>query len=148
MISTMIAWSSILLWMGVIFYLSHQPGGDSSNLSGGILDFIDSFVPFFNLTEHEWIHTLLRKGAHIGAYFILGVLVMFGLHTTPIAGKRQLFIAFLICVLYAISDEIHQLYIPGRSGQLSDVLIDSIGGAAGIAFYWLMSVRFTQRTNQ
>jgi len=46
--------------------------------------------------------------------------------------KKPLF-AFLICVIYAISDEIHQLFVPGRTGQLKDVIIDSSGSFVGIA---------------
>ena len=48
------------------------------------------------------------------------------------SGLKVILLAFLICGLYAISDEIHQLYVQGRSGQVSDVLIDSSGALVGI----------------
>jgi VanZ family protein len=44
-------------------------------------------------------------------------------------------LTLLICVLYAISDETYQIFVPGRSAQLSDVLIDSVGAVAGIVMY-------------
>ena len=56
--------------------------------------------------------------------------------------KPQL--AFLICVLYAISDEIHQLFVPGRAGQVRDVLIDSSGSFLGI-FLVMLFVRFLRK---
>jgi VanZ family protein len=63
---------------------------------------------------------------------ILGVLVANCLLNTNVPKPRLFLLALLICILYAISDEIHQMFIPGRSGQVSDVLIDSTGGLVGI----------------
>ena len=52
--------------------------------------------------------------------------------------KNNIYIPIIICILYAISDEIHQLFVPGRSGQVSDVLLDTLGAFTGIMIYKLI----------
>lgn len=118
------------------FYLSHQPGEESSDLSGGLMALLNSILPF-DLLEDQTFHTLLRKGAHISAYFVLSLLVMNAFGQLAIVGKRRVYMTFAISLAYAISDEVHQLFIPGRSGQVTDVLIDCLGSAIGIACYSL-----------
>jgi VanZ family protein len=54
-------------------------------------------------------------------------------------GYRSIVLALLICVLYAISDEVHQLFVPGRGGQVKDIIIDSAGATVGIGVYLLIS---------
>ncbi|MGV8147186.1 MAG: VanZ family protein [Alkaliphilus sp.] len=49
-------------------------------------------------------------------------------------------LTLLVCVLYAISDETHQIFVPGRSAQVSDILIDSVGAAVGILIYLGMRI--------
>ena len=59
--------------------------------------------------------------------------------------RKEMFLPWLIAALYAASDEIHQLFVPGRSGQLSDVILDSAGTLAGVAAFtvlcWLINRR-------
>ena len=59
--------------------------------------------------------------------------------------RKEMFLPWLIAALYAASDEIHQLFVPGRSGQLSDVILDSAGALAGVAaftvLWWLINRR-------
>jgi VanZ family protein len=137
-----ISWLAAVLWMGLIFWLSHQPGGESSGLSLVITERIFSIISVVipaGWLDFEFFHTLVRKGAHLFAYFTLGVLLMNALGRSGITGMGRLLIAFGISVLYAISDEIHQLFIPGRSGELADVFIDSAGAAVGIGLYMIVS---------
>lgn len=130
-------WLAVVVWMGVIFYLSHQSGNASSHLSSGITDGIiqtmETVWPFMSFDE-AFFHHLIRKCAHFAAYFILGILVV---HALKRPFKKRLIYALLICMLYAMSDEIHQLFVPGRSGEVRDVLIDSAGAATGIGLYML-----------
>lgn len=134
------AWALVISWMGVIFYLSHQPAGVSSELSSGItqlfLRFIEFFIPFMQLDQQMW-HFFIRKSAHFCAYFILGILLMNALRKNRFA-HRQIMLAVIISLLYAVSDEVHQLFIPGRSGEVRDILIDTIGATAGIFVYRLI----------
>lgn len=131
------AWLAVVFWMGLIFFLSHQPATESSELSQGlttmIIYFIESILPV--IIDLDLVHFLIRKGAHFFAYFVLGMLITFALGTRLCSSGRRFIVAFVICVLYAISDEVHQLFIPGRSGEVRDVLIDSVGSAVGIGCF-------------
>lgn len=139
MLHKVTAWLLVVFWMGLIFYFSHQPAGVSSDLSGGISEVIVSILnsmPFVQM-ETESIHTLIRKLAHYFVYLFLGISTIHALQQSGMAGVKSIWFAMGICVLYAISDEIHQLYIPGRSGEVSDVIIDAAGSGTGIAIYFL-----------
>lgn len=128
-------WLWPVLWMILIFALSHQPGGTSSGLSSGLayrlFEVVSSILP----VEFETIHTLLRKNAHFFAYFILGILLVRALRKSGAAYVRAMFWALAGSALYAATDEVHQLFIPGRSGELRDVLIDTAGAATGLLVY-------------
>lgn len=105
-------------WLVIIFLLSNQNGEVSSNLSGGILALL-------GISDIPWLHLLIRKFAHFSEYFILYLL--FGINF----GYTRY--SLLFCVLVAVSDEFHQLFIADRVGSLIDVLIDSSGSLmAGI----------------
>ena len=125
----------MILWMALIFILSHQPATESSELSSGITkklyDMIKLVVPNISLDQGTLDH-VIRKSAHFSIYLILGLLVSNSLINSNISRLNSILLALLICILYAISDEIHQIFILGRSGQVSDVLIDSSGGLVGV----------------
>lgn len=134
----MIAWAPVLFLMGIIFYLSHQPATASSELSSGItemiVDILETVMPFIQI-EMSNFHFWIRKSAHFFTYFTLGILVVNALSPNHFYKYR---LALAICVAYAISDEAHQLFIPGRSGEVRDVLIDSAGALLGIVVYVLI----------
>ena len=128
----------IVIWMAFIFSMSSQNSEVSSNTSGETIKVVLSVIP--NFTEQpeevqekvvEDFQFITRKSAHFIASMILGILaILLFLQYENINKKPQL--AFLLCVVYAISDEVHQLFVPGRSGQVSDVIIDSSGSFVGI----------------
>lgn len=126
-------------WMGIIFYLSHQPAAQSDHLSMGIaerlIEKISHWLPGREV-EFKAFHHFVRKNAHFVAYFLLGIFVLGGLNRTPI--KHKVKWTFLVGVLFAASDEFHQLYVPGRSGQVSDVILDTCGVLCGIGVYKLL----------
>lgn len=128
-------WAIVILWMALIFLFSHQPATESAEMSSGITRLISNMIKAiasnFDLNQ-ESLHHIIRKCAHFTIYLILGILVNNALKGNNISTLKCILLAFLICVLYAISDEIHQIFIPGRSGQISDVLLDSSGGLLGI----------------
>ncbi len=131
-----------LLVMSMIFSFSAQDAGESSSLSEQvgfyIIDCIDRLLnlDLTNLQSAkavEQIHTFIRKVGHFGEYMLLGVTISLPLYTLyRIRGKRLFFIALSFCVLFASTDEIHQLFVDGRSGSPRDVLIDSLGAFTGI----------------
>lgn len=138
-------WFAVLLWMLVIFYFSHQPATLSNQLSSSIteelIELVDKIVPVSD-SKLESVNNLVRKNAHFIIYFVLGMFVAFGLRTIGFQGNRLVKFALLICVLYAVSDEVHQYFVDGRGPQVKDVLIDSAGAIIGISLFcfvdWLV----------
>ncbi len=135
-----ISWMAVAGWMAVIFYLSHQPAEESNALSSGITEmiivFLKGILPDTELDLRE-LNYYVRKNAHFVAYFILSLLTMNAFGRSGVKGRKRIIRTMFICVLYAITDEIHQLFIPGRAGLVKDVFIDSLGAAAGAVVYTL-----------
>jgi VanZ family protein len=105
-------WGPVLLWMGLIFLLSARDGLDSG---GGRLRFD------------------VAKAAHLSVYFVLGLLLMRSMATVHV--RRRAWWVMVVLVLYAISDEIHQAFVPGRTPLLLDIAIDATGGLIGIVVW-------------
>jgi VanZ family protein len=98
--------------------------------------------------EEEFISTLaslkpdiITVIAHVSEYFVLGALVTNAMKTSKVPRFKVFIFSVLICVFYAISDEVHQLFVPGRGAQMMDVLIDSAGAIAGIGCIFLIKRR-------
>lgn len=128
----------IILWMIVIFMFSNQKAVESSKLSDGLILRTVRIIEKINHKQYSDEEILkrfiypVRKLAHVTIYFILGFLVY--LYIKDLKIDNKIIISILICVLYATSDEIHQLFILGRSGEVKDVLIDTLGSVLGILF--------------
>ena len=122
-----------ILWMCVIFYMSNQPAAISSAHSGGVINMISNMPVVGTLMKYLMSINIgefvVRKGAHMFSYCLLAMLLFMSVYEKDI--KKAIIIAFLGTFLYACSDEFHQLFIPGRSGEFRDVMIDSIGGIIG-----------------
>ena len=133
------SWGLVLVWMGIIFFFSHQTASESSELSSGVMNVIFNIVSFISPVDisEDFLHFLVRKGAHFTVYFVLGVLIIHALFRC-VHWKKDVIFATTISILYAISDEVHQLFIPGRSGEVRDVFIDSSGAIIGIFSYVLI----------
>ena len=134
-----IKWCLVVIWMLVIFNFSAQTAVESSALSGGIVDRMMDFMENFyhQVLGAVWqfprktLVFIVRKGAHMSVYFVLAILVHGAWH--PAASVRSKNIKTLIlCTLYAISDEFHQSFVPGRSAELRDVCVDTAGAVLGI----------------
>lgn len=137
-----ISWTAVILWMAFIFNLSSQVAEQSNELSTGITEIIVEAVERVAPQAELDINTLnhiVRKNAHFLSYLVLGIVVLYALRRSGVQGYKSIAIAAVVCILYAVSDEIHQLFVPGREGQIKDVLIDSSGSAAGIVLYLLVS---------
>lgn len=126
----------VLIWMIIIFIMSSFNAEDSANQSNFIVNIISNVL---NINNIELLNLIIRKLAHYIEYLILGILVinMFIKNNIP----KSYLISIIFCVIYAISDEIHQFIIPGRACQIKDILIDSIGSITGIYLYKLISKR-------
>lgn len=128
-----------LAWVAVIFSFSLQTATDSSELSRGLGYRLIELLPAA-LAEKllkapqeqlDLLHTLLRKMGHFMEYFVLGMLSRISFLQTELRHKKWLGLGF--CMLVAAIDETIQLFVSGRSGQISDVVLDSAGALCGIA---------------
>ena len=146
MIKKSVLWILIVFCMGTIFFLSSQEATESKKVSSGVIKTIVKAVDFTNELNEEELNNIaedltfiVRKGAHFSAYAIICILWSLLLSEYNICGKRNLLFSLLICFLYACSDEIHQIFVPGRSGEIRDVIIDSCGAITGYIFLKLLS---------
>lgn len=130
-----IPWMIVVLVMGVIFYFSDAPAVESRRYSIGITDkvlvFVQSIFPDTQLNGNA-LHHDIRKLTHFFIYMILGILTFSAFMQNRQSVYVNMMMTMAICVIFAISDEIHQLFIPGRSGEVRDVLIDSSGAFLGV----------------
>jgi VanZ family protein len=130
-------WVLILIWCGFIFFQSNQPGEISSIQSNVFVDLLRKMLsPFFSPGNADTYSFIVRKTAHFTEYFILGLLLFKGLSNTKKL-KKAFAISFMIGFIYAVSDEIHQYFIPGRAMKLFDVFIDSLGIFTGVCILYL-----------
>ena len=137
-VKKIIAWSLVVLWMCVIFAFSSQEATTSKKTSGKTLIKIASTIskdfkklpPKKQMKKVEPFQTAIRKLAHLTEYAILGILsyIAFLLYKK----KKLVFSATTLCSFYAITDEIHQLFVKGRACRWYDVLIDTTGAVIGI----------------
>lgn len=129
-----------LLWMLVIFLYSAKTAEESEGQSmavgmrvGSILhaDF-ETWSEEAKLEFAQIYDKPIRKFAHMAEYAVLGLLLVGVVVPGSESKKKILFIAWLIAVVYACTDEVHQLLVPGRYGSIIDVGIDAIGAAIGV----------------
>ncbi len=140
---------SLLMMIGIFAFSSFE-GDDSEEMSMAAGELVCKiFIPHYEdlseakkLVLAERIDYPIRKSAHMAEYGLLASLVFFAvLPDFKVQNRKYYLLTFLISVLYAISDECHQLMIPGRSGRATDVLIDSIGMLIGILICYLIVKR-------
>lgn len=130
---TRIHFLTTILIMAFIFFQSALSGDVSGAESGFIVDLITRILD----TDPETASFVVRKLAHFTEYMILGIFL--ALDAVDIAGRREAenstfllwLIPFIIGTLYAVTDELHQSFVPGRSCEVRDMMIDAAGVAVG-----------------
>lgn len=120
-----ISWVLVIICMGIIFALSAQVADDSQELSDS---FIRKIFETFGITIES---DLIRTIAHCFEFMGLSVLLFNAVYVTWFL-KLTPIIAFLGTAFYATTDEIHQIFVPGRAFQMSDILVDSTGALIGV----------------
>lgn len=135
----------VFTWMSIIFGFSNQQGEGSGNTSRKISEVIVRIIDvqdrYSDLEKDkliEIIEPILRKIAHFTIYAIGGIAIANCVWQFFGKEKITIGISTAIGVIYAISDEIHQLMVNGRSGNVRDVIIDSIGILTGIMAFLLI----------
>ena len=116
-----------LLWMGLIYRSSATPGLRSLPL----VQRLGLLPADLSPGAAQWLEMLLRKSAHMVAYAILALLLAWAL-SARWPRRTALRAALVAAVLYAVTDEVHQSFVPMRAGRLLDVAIDGAGAALGL----------------
>lgn len=135
-----IFWVLVVIWMIVIFLFSAQSADTSSNTSGQFIKSIACVVKpdIKNASEYdqeqfiEQLQHIVRKSAHFTEYAVLGVLLFIALYQYKMKYRYKFLCAWIIATTYAATDELHQLFVSGRAGRITDVCIDSLGALTGI----------------
>ena len=145
----MIKWVTrdlLLVWIIVIFSFSNQNGEESSGISdkvgARIVNFVDELASMnWSIEEKNAaiakIAYPIRKMAHMFEYAILALLAYISF--------SNYVISIIIVFANGAVDELHQLFIPGRAGRFTDVLIDTTGGLIMLALIWLFNKIRTDR---
>lgn len=130
-------WIPVIILLMFIFRFSNQSGEVSSGMSINVAQIIVNIADYLGLVDaHEAsvneayvqnIHFYIRKAAHMSEYALLAVLVYIALFVDGIRFKLNGVLAGVFVLLFAIGDEIHQLFVPGRCGTYKDVIIDMSG---------------------
>lgn len=134
-------WIIVIFIMSLLFVFSSQDAEKSVNVSEKISTiisdgkYVPAKIPIRNKdwTDNWTLDAVVRKSAHFSIYLFLGFFMFFALKFSY--SKKDytyVAIAVLVCLIYAISDEFHQNFIPGRSGNAKDVLIDFSGSSMGV----------------
>lgn len=118
-------WTMSVLICAFIFYMSSCDAVDSNTMSTGIKALMEKI--FGNTLTDFFVRKLAHTLEYMALGFFLSGAVVFTFSKKPV----NVLISVLICAAYASSDEIHQYFIPGRSCQVTDVLIDTLGAIGG-----------------
>ncbi len=133
-----------LLWAILIFSLSSQDAMESTVTSQG---FTRTILQFFGKSTSPRailrLNGLIRDCAHFSLFFVFGMLVHFTLKVFEI--KRPFLLSMLVCGVYSILDEVHQIFRPGRAFQYSDLVLDNLGALLGIALVFLVTLKGKKR---
>lgn len=133
----------VILCMVIIFSFSMDNSQESTRKSEGVILEVASFLDF-DLTSRQQQYIIelffvpVRKAAHFFIYLVLGVTLISFLREFSIPIHKLILLSIFLAFLYACSDEVHQLFVAGRSGQVSDVLLDTIGASVGVGGYYLL----------
>ncbi len=142
----------VIAWMGLIFSFSHQDAHQSSQMSSTLnaqlIVLIETVLPVLasNIDETQ-LESTVRSVAHVGLYLVLGLYMTAALnpYIKPVLKLAGYSITFGI--VYAITDEVHQYFIPGRAMTWGDIALDSLGVILGTGIMILMLRKAIIETN-
>ena len=102
-------------------------------------------VPKENLEkdQREGVVIAVRKSAHFIMFLLLGIYAYLSADALKI--NKQVIVALAFCLMYGVSDEVHQLFVEGRSCEFTDVIIDFCGSMAGVFLILLLKKKFKKR---
>lgn len=132
----------IVIWMTVVFTFSNEGGTKSSNTSRKVTEVIVQTISDKSIDENEQLiektDKIVRKLAHYTIYTIGGILIFSYVNTIDKSKKEKILYSIAFGACYAVTDEIHQFFVSGRSARIFDVGIDTLGVITGIGIYLLI----------
>lgn len=150
----------ILCWMGTIFGFSAADGTESSSFSDKItirvIHLVESDYEDLSASAQQTLFNrvsfVVRKTGHFGEYGILAVLWILLLLSFDKVRKMKWKIIWMaptmICFIYAVSDEMHQGFVDGRTPKIMDVIIDTVGGFTGAGIVMIIWLIFRRKNEQ
>ncbi len=149
----LVAWTALLLWMGVIYWFSAQTATESKALSTGFVAKVaEAVTPSFEklppaeqaAVVESW-QTVVRKGGHLAEFALLGLLAFIALSFHILHPWKRAAVAAGVGLLNAIGDEVHQIFVQGRGPGVLDVVIDFAGVCLGIGVCLLIATWWSRR---
>ena len=127
----------ILIWMVIVFKFSNEPADTSQLTRLNITKKIVKIISKNEITDEkdelvQRVDKIVRKTAHYTLYTIGGILILIYINQYKITENKKILYSVLAGTIYACTDEIHQVFIPGRTGKITDIWIDSLGVLTGI----------------
>lgn len=139
----------LILWMALIFFFSSQVSNDSTATTNIVIDMLYKIYRVFVIppkdivTFTEMVFKPVRKLAHFAEFAILGLLIY--INVKDFKTNKTILLSAILSFLYAVSDEIHQIFVPGRACTFVDMLIDLSGAIVGILFIHLILKRWKKQ---
>ncbi len=130
-VRALLPWALVLLWMGLIFWFSAQSGDASYAQSDKLSGMLRWTTPYVDI----------RKVAHFFLFFVLGLLCFWGFRAAGRSPGRAALSALMVCAAYALLDECHQVFVPGRAMLLTDMLLDTAAAATGLVVCFAVARR-------
>ena len=136
-------WAFAILLMAAIFCFSSIPGEQVGNADQSVSNKIDAVMPMIRQVNIDWL-----KVGHMIGYAGLGLAFRHAFYAS-FRQRKEFWVAVAACAIYAISDEVHQAFIPGRSPQITDVCLDTLAATGMLAFQaWLLKKSKPQTENR
>ena len=141
-------WTPAILWACVIFYMSTETFSGQATAEW-VIPLLRRLLPHASAQTLNSLHFLIRKSGHVVEYFVFSLLLLYA-----VRGRRHGWMArwglaaVAVAAGYAITDEAHQAFVPGRVAAVKDVLLDSSGAALAQLIAWLWNhihTRFSDR---
>jgi len=130
---------ALVIWVCFIWAHSLVPGEASSAESLSFVNGLRAVFELLGVTETLMMTFIVRKTAHFLEYAVLGVIAGGLMHRGWGRGILRGRLSLLVAAMVPVIDEMIQLFVPGREGQLRDVCIDLAGIAFGLLVSWAVS---------
>lgn len=151
-----IFWLPVLIWTGMLFLLSSQTAAESTVLSGDTIRALlmilkPEYLDMSALQQSQLVagmQHLVRNAAHVLSYFVLAILCMIALRQHHLKTGQQAALTLLLCIGYALTDEMHQLFVAGRAFEFTDLGLDLCGTLTGLAVALIVTVLKRQKAKR